>query len=1463
MDFLSNLFHSIGNVISGGNTNPQPTQNQPRLQAPVNPQPAPANLQPLLQKPQPVQAPLTVQAPQAFSPNQLTSGTLAKAAPIQQSNVVAAPAPTPGPSIIHDITHNPVTNVLGGIVKAVPQFVSNFNNTFANLGNRAAGRPNQTIQQNEGGSPILDNFLKMDEATGKNAQLAGDVAQIGTAIAAPGIDALASKVGSKVISDTAPALLKKFVPKIAGGAANGAAFNAENTAGNGGTTDQILKSAGAGLVVGGVLGGATGLLPGKVPLNKVNTATDISTPLSAAVKAPDELAVGIKSVNPTQVADAVGQGNQKIAQANSQAAPVDNTPSYQKGYPTTPTPAPLPGSNPTGLDAPTFQHNQNIQGVVNQGNSELNDWANTHPQATPQEIQAVKDNITQQVTERVNKLHAERHGEVQNAPAQPPLPPVEPVISNAMHPTETAALTTLNDAGKTRVLAPEEKVVQTAIQAKQDSIQAANEPVQPPTTESPQSTATPSEPTVNSQSTATAPNAPNVQAGFSKELGTDTSGTHEVMQKQVMQERAVQNAQTTDLQSAIDQHSSRAPSIQTPQDAFNASALMRRMYDEAKSDPASVQARNNLAESIADYGSRGGTATNVMADMTANLPPDAKANVITKSLSKLWGDDIESNPKAPAELKTLAGQSQVQAVLTDYLEQGENLNKQAATLQGKLNDIAEKGAASTPEDTSMAHDLGSQLKDLELQTTIKNAEALTYYDALTPKSSITERMAQSGRTAMLSSPLGRLNNGINVTGNTAYETLRAQIQGVLGKVINAVAPSQNAIDTGLVNQRSISGAVSGAKTAVAEAKNGRLVDDLGSTIWNKSGGDLSKPNEVLGTNRGASGGGIIRKAGNLVKAAVTAPRNILGGSIKDSSLLRLSRQEGMALGKTGDELEAYAAARSYVPSDQVAAKSQELQDQVSHTNKNTFTNQVDKWFNTSQLQGNAKGIGGLIKNAILPFAKFPTTMLYNTLTDRNIIADAAHFGISVKRGDVDGMTKALSGAIVDGGGGALGWHLVHSGLITNKDDNGYSDGGLYLHMGNRSIPLGLLGVGAESLIGGASMAMATGQKGGNPLEHFIKGIGDTFLSTFKMAGGQSLIGGGNQSLTSVQNLVANKPGTNLPDTLATVGSQGLSQWIPSTFGDINAGLNMTSLNPNHEAALTKVTKGASGDTTSSGALSTAKDIVPSAINSMINRIPVASQLVLPRNPAIAATDPIDRLTRGTHLNPPQVASLQKAADIKSQALQDYNNGIPVYTKVGEVSPRATALPQGYNYTNTLNTAIQTGKYDNAIKGLQGELAAMNTPGPDHIPPSAKEAVQDHIAQLNVFKNLNIKADFIDKYSSTTDAQWRAMGDSTSDTYDPATYQKLYTLDQALVNAGVSGGSITSAGKGSTPKFTVPKSSGSSVKSNTIGSLLQPARESFVNNLLQPAQNLNLPEAKLTAPGTLIAPRKISVGLPKA
>ena len=138
-------------------------------------------------------------------------------------------------------------NATKGVAQLPIQTSENFSNTFANLGNRLAGRPNQTIQQNMGGNSFLNKTLQFSGATGKNVQLGTDIGQVGLSVAAPAIgDAAAGALGAT------SAITKGAL----GGASVGGAFNTLNAVGQGDTKgSDLAMNFLAGTAAGAALGG--------------------------------------------------------------------------------------------------------------------------------------------------------------------------------------------------------------------------------------------------------------------------------------------------------------------------------------------------------------------------------------------------------------------------------------------------------------------------------------------------------------------------------------------------------------------------------------------------------------------------------------------------------------------------------------------------------------------------------------------------------------------------------------------------------------------------------------------------------------------------------------------------------------------------------------------------------------------------------------------------------------------------------------------------------------------------------------------------------------------------------------------------------------------------------------------------------------------------------------------------------
>lgn len=992
-------------------------------------------------------------------------------------------------------------------------------------------------------------------------------------------------------------------------------------------------------------------------------------------------------------------------------------------------------------------------------------------------------------------------------------------------------------------------------------------PTEPIPSENPSSSNPPSstnvaqgESNVNPTGGKTAPNAPDIQSGLEELFGGKGKGsTHEVLNMDEAKASAERTVAQSDPEELIRQNADTVSVPNSGQAVFNAIETIR-MLSKIEGNPEADKAVANLIDGISQYSSKAGQGGAVSRAILEDLPRPMQISVTMKNLNKAR---VAAGMPPIGETATgeanLAEKASVEAKLNELIEHDEALKDQQAKIEGRAQEITDNSGRARPQDQRALSKEASQLKaqndKLAVQQAAHAGEMERYKGSLLPGGSNWEKPADWAKTSMLTAPTGRVNNVFNVSGNSLYNIVRSIPQAWMGKIYNAIKGAGTVEDKSLLNRGLISGFKKGVQQVGAELKGKQLLS--GSMSKNSNPYELVKTMDNKGLN----------KIRNVTQALVRAPSNIIGGAMEDAQVLRSATQEGQAAGKTGLELKTYAKARAVVPTKKMVANSQLLKDVVSHMNKNPIADVLSGFGKLNGAPPQAKGVIGLVKNTLMAFPKYPATFAWNALTDHNIAANTARLVVAAHRGDSNAVIKALSGIGVDSGGMYIGYNLTNAGIITNKNGAGYSDSGKYLHIGDRYIPLGTIGMVAPDLIAGSAMHDAI-HGAGHPFTTFMSTVGNTIWDTIKASGVQSLAGVGNTGWQDATQALQGKGGVSPADAGVALAAEGTSQFIPGITSDINSVINQTGLNPTHENAMTKVTKGSMGVMDKSGAPSTGTAIIPSTMKSMENRIPILSQS-LPRNPGTTSNDIVDRMTRGDHVGTVQAKDEATKANATQSLASDIQNGVPVYK-----APDGTAFPKGYSFDNTLKSAIQSGDYDKAITGLQGKIKVLTTPGPEHIPPSQIKDVQNNIKQLQVFKATKTDPAFVNTYSDTTNTEWKAMGNPTSDTYNPELYQKLYTLDQALAAQGVSGGNIDSAGKESTPKFALPKKSttgrGSAaskavqlVKSNTIGSLPTLARESFINNMSQPAPVLNLPEAKLTQPDSLIKAHKISVGMPKA
>jgi hypothetical protein len=105
-------------------------------------------------------------------------------------------------------------------------------------------------------------------------------------------------------------------------------------------------------------------------------------------------------------------------------------------------------------------------------------------------------------------------------------------------------------------------------------------------------------------------------------------------------------------------------------------------------------------------------------------------------------------------------------------------------------------------------------------------------------------------------------------------------------------------------------------------------------------------------------------------------------------------------------------------------------------------------------------------------------------------------------------------------------------------------------------------------------------------------------------------------------------------------------------------------------------------------------------------------------------------------------------------------------------------------TNGDDTAyLEKGQYDSNLTALnikRAEMAADPT-----VRPSDLAKMDLSIKRGAVYRDNKIPFADVTAYKTTSVADWRKLGEPTSDTYDPAAYQKLWQMDQLMTKAGAS------------------------------------------------------------------------------
>lgn len=880
-----------------------------------------------------------------------------------------------------------------------------------------------------------------------------------------------------------------------------------------------------------------------------------------------------------------------------------------------------------------------------------------------------------------------------------------------------------------------------------------------------------------------APNAPNIRQAAEKELGDVSKklegeqSMHDIVNNEELDTAAQNFTATLSDQELLDRYTTGAK-FNNVSDIAQGKAAMDRLGKMATSEnpevaAAATQAIDNILEASEKGISAGGRVLNYAQTFFDSLPRPAKVAYLIRNMDKLRAEKGMSLIKDDVALK-----AQINSTIDRYLAQGEDIKQTVAEIDGtlqKYEEAAREGKA-TAQQIKDAQKLNAEKANLELNLQKSQGDLARFYDGQIPnQSTINQRVGDTGRAMMLGSITGRANDVVSTGINTAHALAQMTGESLLGKVANTArkvvgkAPGKY-IDTMPSPAAFGRGMKTGLKKSVGEFKGNTYAGDVQKALKSKTPGEKTQLMRM-------GGNGLLAKTKRFIRAGAELATNGSEG-IKQVQLERLAAQEGKQLGLKGDNLKLYTQSRASRPTAAMEANANHLHEEVNNLNDNWVTNLIE---GTAGQTAKIPYVGESIKNLAVPFTRWLGGNIYNAATDKNVVANAVKIVAGLAKGDGQMVAKNLSGLAVNSGVTfGVGYSLANSGHLTTTNPEGYDDEGLYITAGGRNIPINVLGFAAPSIILGwatHSVMQQTHEDGTKLTEAIIKAASDAATASFISYGGDTVIGDSSPvkqalTLSNMKNSTVSKG-----DVLATAAGTAVGQFIPAVTGDINSVLNNglkvagktivpDKLNPTHEKADTKVTK------VNPKTGNDIKDYPKSAVNTVLNKIPVASQK-LPRKAGVAAADLFDRVAHSDRDTAASIEEKKTAKEEADTAKYDTKNDIPNFAdkKTG--------------FDDAVEARIERQEYGKATEALKQKLESDKKD--TNIPASDIKKQEQKITQMEYADEKHLSYDDMNLYNKTSLSEWRNLGDPESDTYDPQAYQRLFDIDKGLAEKGVAGG----------------------------------------------------------------------------
>lgn len=664
---------------------------------------------------------------------------------------------------------------------------------------------------------------------------------------------------------------------------------------------------------------------------------------------------------------------------------------------------------------------------------------------------------------------------------------------------------------------------------------------------------------------------------------------------------------------------------------------------------------------------------------------------------------------------------------------------------------------------------------------------------------ISDSLGDVQRTAMLSSLTGRVRDLALTTANRGIIGASRLQSGIAGSIYNKLPNRSIQAETvGVGGGRLARGNVAARITRKAQGQE--ALDVLQGRYVGGGPEELGNVSKALRDSRVGTGA---KRLPSRVVSFMTQLAPVSSAGAKGRQIARTAEAEAARAGLKGEMAERFVQSSILAPSDAAKLRSSQLFDKINLTDNGWGAKGAEY---VSNLFEKIPIVGGMIRNSTIPFGRILGNGIEQAVTDRNILYNAGKIVQEARRGNPQAVIDQIGNLATNAEMIGAAYLLWNSGLITTEDVNGDKYSGVYLKLGNNKT-FDLSNLPQTSMIAAFAgmMSAALGDGGVSPTTATLNAVKQVGLSD--PLGGQSPIA---SNLKNVFDASIYGNEETADNALAKAGIQiagnTARQFIPAIGGDINSSINSVA---GRNAPQTKATR-KELVTNKNGTQSTKvkTDVLGTEVNRTLAALPGIQQATLPERADRTNRSLIDRslgTTRGVEGgvkeendkavdtsgksgfgNWYQIAKIndKKSGDQIGQKIQRNDGETAAYS--GKIANSLMDDPNAINRMAVTKDELQSYKEDDKYADVLGYYDAVyrNTQALGESKKKVEAARLDY-ARAKVNSENQVPYRVQELYRTTSNSEWRAMGNPESDSYDPDTYKMLAEYDKLLTGAGAS------------------------------------------------------------------------------